>query len=68
VIGRLLSEYRPQRQLVINIDRDLHSSTLYVLVTLDQLLNGAVVIFDEFSNPLREFQAFHQYVAAFRID
>jgi hypothetical protein len=63
-----LSEYRPQRQLVINIDCDLHSSTLYVLATLDQLLNGAVVIFDEFSNPLHEFQAFHQYIAAFRKD
>jgi O-methyltransferase len=64
-----LSEYRPGRQLVINIDCDLHSSTLYVLSTLDHLLNdGAVVIFDEFSNPLHEFQAFHQYIAAFRND
>jgi O-methyltransferase len=64
-----LIEYRPQRQLVINIDCDLHSSTLFVLATLDHLLNnGAVVIFDEFSNPLHEFQAFHQYIAAFRND
>jgi O-methyltransferase len=61
-----LAEYRPQGQLVINIDCDLHSSTLYVLSTLDQLLDGAVIIFDEFSNPLHEFQAFHQYAAAFR--
>jgi hypothetical protein len=62
-----LSEYRPQRQLVINIDCDLHSATLYVLTTLDHVLNdGAVVIFDEFSNPLHEFQAFHQYAAAYR--
>jgi O-methyltransferase len=63
-----LSEYRPGRQLVVNIDCDLHSSTLYVLATLDQLLNGAVVIFDEFSNPLHEFQAFRQYIAAFHND
>jgi O-methyltransferase len=63
-----LSEYWPQRQLIINIDCDLHSSTLYVLVTLDQLLNGAIVIFDEFSNSLHEFQAFNQYIAAFRRD
>ena len=64
-----LSEYRSQRQLVINIDCDLHSLTLYALASLDCLLNdGAVVIFDEFSNPLHEFQAFHQYIAAFRKD
>ena len=66
-----LSEYQPQRQLVINIDCDLHSSTLYVLATLDHLLtlnDGAIVIFDEFSNPLHEFQAFHQYIDAFRND
>jgi O-methyltransferase len=60
-----LAEYRPQRQLVINIDCDLHSSTIYVLASLDHILDGAVVIFDEFSNPLHEFQAFHQYIAAF---
>jgi O-methyltransferase len=61
-----LSAYRPGRQLVINVDCDLHSSTLYVLANLDYLLyDGAVVIFDEFSNPLHEFQAFHQYIAAF---
>ena len=66
-----LAEYRPQRQLVINLDCDLHSSTLFVLATLDHLLilnEGAVVIFDEFSNPLHEFQAFHQYIAAFHKD
>ncbi len=60
-----LREFTPRR-LVVHNDSDLHSSTIYVLATLDPLLlPGSVIIFDEFSNPLHEFQAFMQYTAAF---
>ncbi len=52
--------------LVIHNDSDLHSSTLYVLSTLDPFIqSGDILIFDEYSSPSNEFLAWEQYKRAF---
>jgi len=62
-----LAQYKRQDRLVVNIDADLHSSTLYCLVKLDPIITpGTIVIFDEFVSALHEFRAYHEYCKAFR--
>jgi O-methyltransferase len=61
-LGSLLLDSR----LVVHIDADLYSSTLYVLTTINHLITtGSIIIFDEFSNPLNEWKAFRAYASAF---
>lgn len=54
------------RQLLVHLDADLYSSTLYVLTKLDPWLPGAVVMFDEFSSITHEFRALADYCSAYR--
>ena len=62
-----LKDFTPRSRLVIHNDGDLFSSTLYTLATLDPIVQpGAIVIFDEFANPLHEWRAFQDYASAFR--
>ncbi|KAB2812265.1 TylF/MycF/NovP-related O-methyltransferase [Pimelobacter simplex] len=59
-------DHDPQRQLVVHVDSDLYSSALYVLTRLDALLvPGTIVLFDEFSSVLNEFQALDNYCSAY---
>lgn len=54
------------RQLVINNDSDLYSSSLYTLCTLHPWMKeGTIIIFDEFSQVLDEFRALENYSRAF---
>lgn len=56
------------RRLVINLDADMFTSTLYVLTTLAPYLKpGDLIFFDEFSCPLDEFRAFEGFVRSFRV-
>jgi hypothetical protein len=56
----------PHERLVLNLDADLYSSTIYVLQTLhDTTRPGTIVIFDEFCDRLHELRAFKEYLAAF---
>ena len=53
---------------VVHIDCDIYSSTRYVLTRLaGRLVEGCVLIFDEFFNyhgyQLHEFKAFHEFLA-----
>ena len=51
---------------MINNDSDLYSPTLYTLTMLhSRLVPGSIVIFDEFSSPLHEFRALHDYLGAY---
>jgi hypothetical protein len=68
-LGRFLSEVALDRRLVVHLDADLYSSTLYVLTTLaPRLKGGDVLVFDEFGAPLHEFRAFQDFCAAYRVE
>ena len=50
-------------QLVLHMDADLFTSTLYVLARMHpHLAPGTVLIFDEFTGPLDEYRAWSDYV------
>ena len=49
-------------KLVINVDCDLYSATLYVLTMLDRYFQpGTIIIFDDFYSMSHEFKAFVDY-------
>jgi O-methyltransferase len=55
-------------RLILNLDADMFTSTLFVLATLAPYFKpGDIVFFDEFSCPLDEFRAFEEFVRSFRI-
>ena len=56
------------RKLIIHLDADLFSSTLFVLTTLARhFKHGDVVFFDNFICSLDEFRAFETFVKSFRV-
>lgn len=64
-----LCHYEASTRLVIHLDADLYSATLYVLTMLNtHLAPGAIVILDEFSSVLHEFRALEDYCSAYSRD
>lgn len=56
-------------RIVINLDADMFTSTLFVLASLGPFLKpGDLIFFDEFSCPLDEFRAFEAFAKAFRLN
>jgi O-methyltransferase len=56
------------KRLVVHIDADLYSATLYVLTTLHPYLKpGDILLFDEFNVPVHEFKAWSDYVESYYI-
>jgi O-methyltransferase len=65
-LPQFLAEFNPSSRLVIHNDSDLYSSTLYVLTMMNRfIIRDTIVIFDEFSSPLDEFRAAHDYLGAY---
>ncbi len=55
-------------KLVIHMDADLYTSTLYVLTSLAHYLKkGDVIFFDEFGVPNHEFLAFKNFIESYYI-
>jgi hypothetical protein len=68
-LAAFVRSYRPQDQLVVHVDCDLYSSTLYCLSTLDSVIApGTVIIFDEFYDSLHEYRALTDYCSAYLRD
>lgn len=64
-----LRNFDATKKLVLMMDADLFSATLYVLTSLAPFLkSGDVILFDEFVVPTHEFMAYHQFVQAYYID
>jgi hypothetical protein len=58
--------FRNERQLVVHIDCDLYSSTLFCLASLHPYMPpGTILIFDEFYDVMHEFAGFHEYFTVF---
>lgn len=67
-LPEFLNTHEFKHTLVINIDADLYSSTLFVLTQMhNALIKGSVIIFDEFSSVLNEFRAFEDYCSAYNV-
>ena len=65
-LPHFLASHSPSNKLVINVDVDLYTASLFILTTMDKYLQGgAIVLFDEFSVPMHEFRAFVDYTTAF---
>lgn len=61
-----LRKFTRKNRMVIHLDADLFSSTLYVLTNFDFVLKkNDVILFDEFSSITGEFKAFMEYSEAF---
>jgi O-methyltransferase len=61
-----LDDFSPRNRLVLNVDCDLYSATLFVLGTLDKHFeSGTIIIFDDFYSMNHETKAFIDYDKSF---
>jgi O-methyltransferase len=61
-----LEGFRTAHPLVVHVDADLYTSTLFCLAQVDRLLRpGSTLVIDDFGN-VDEFGAFRDYARAFR--
>lgn len=66
-LTEFLANFIPKNQIIIHIDVDLYTSSLFVLTSMDKhLTEGAIIIFDEFSSAHNEFKSFKNYSESYR--
>ncbi len=64
--GFLENYHRSDSRLILHLDADLYSATLYVLTRLSLLLRkDDIILFDEFGVPTHEFKAFAEFCHAY---
>ncbi len=64
-----LSVHELRGQLVVHLDADIYSATLFALTQLDaHMPAGTIVMFDEYQSFLHEFRAWADYLVAYRRD
>lgn len=67
-LGDFLIHFKRKNRIVVHIDADLYSSTLFVLLSMHYYLKeGDMIIFDDFLDPLGEFMAFTNYCQACKV-
>lgn len=60
---------RGSSRLIVHLDADLYSSTLYAMASLAPFFRrGDLLFFDEFASVRHEFRALEDFVKAFRVD
>lgn len=65
-VPTFLKQFESRNRLVVHVDADLYSSTLFLLSSLNHLfIPDTVLIFDEFYDCLHEFRAWRDYTSAF---
>lgn len=68
-LHHFLRETNAAGQMVIHLDADLFSSTLFVLTSLAPFLKkGDIILFDEFNVPNDEFSAFEIFCRSYYIN
>jgi hypothetical protein len=61
-----LKSYEPKNRLLVHIDSDLYSSSLFCLTSLNHIMpSGTIIIFDEFYDVLHEYRALSDYAGAY---
>jgi hypothetical protein len=61
-----VASYRPQSEIIIHVDCDLYSSTLYCLTTLDPVISpGTLIVLDDFFDALHVYRALTDYCVAY---
>jgi hypothetical protein len=62
-LPKYLPEFRPHDSLVVHLDADLYSSTIFVLRQMRPFLRpGTILIFDEFFDREHELKAFTEFL------
>ena len=65
-LPKFLRNFQPCRPMVLHLDADLYSSTLFVLASLNPFVApGTILVFDEFSSASNEFRALVDYCRSF---
>tara|TARA_Y100001936_G_scaffold99810_1_gene98052 strand:- start:308 stop:988 length:681 start_codon:yes stop_codon:yes gene_type:complete len=68
-LDSFLDTFETKNRLIVHMDADLYSSTLFVLTKLDRLFDEKTIItFDEFGYLDKEFLAFYDYTRSFYRD
>lgn len=61
-----LRDFKPNASLVVHLDADLYSSTIYVLREIKPFLfPGTILLFDEFFDREHELKAFNEFLVEF---